>query len=203
METVTQLRGHGDDHLGGGAVVRVVVNGNVVAGLFGLALSPNLLGLRGVALVGQNEVNALLGSALVANGHFMLFAGFGDAIEVHVQLGVVGRKARILAIEAGAQDRQPDGIEIERAQAIFERGQGMGDLADDLALIQIKAQFDADILEVVIAAGGKRLVCASGGDDHARAASEHERNGRDASPRLWPRKRKGPDIHSCGHLLVS
>ncbi len=84
----------------------------------------------------------------------------------------------------------------------MQRGQRMGDLADDLALIQIKAQLDADVLEVVIAAGGEGLVRASGGNDHGER-NEHERNGRDASPRLWPQKRKGPDIHSCGHLLVS
>ncbi len=181
------MRGHSDDHLGGGAVVGVIVNGDVVAGIFGLALSPNLLGLRGVALVRQHEVNALLGSALVANGHLVLFAGFADAIEVHVQLGVVGGKARILAIEAGAQDRQPDRIEIERAQAVFERGQGMRDLADDLLLIQIKAQFHADILEIVIAAGGKRLVRPSSGNDQ-REPEQGERNRRDGWPRPLPAK---------------
>ena len=93
-----------DDHLGGCAVVRIIVNGNVIAGVFGLALGPDFLWLRRIALVGQNEVKALLRLALVTNGHLVLFAGFRGAAEIHVQLGVIGRKMSILPIEAGTQN---------------------------------------------------------------------------------------------------
>ena len=50
----------------------------------------------------------------------------------------------------------------------------MRDLADDLLLIQIKAQFHADILEVVIAAGGKRLVRPGSGNDYGEPEHQDE-----------------------------
>ena len=151
---------HRDDHLCGRAVVRVIVNGDVVAGVFGFALRPNFLGLRRVALVRENEIQTLLGASLVPNHHLMLLAAFARPVEIDMQFGVVGREVRILAVEPGAEDRQSNGIEVQLAQAVLQWGDGVRHLADYLMLIQIEPQFDARVLQVIIATAGKGFIGA-------------------------------------------
>ena len=150
-----------DNHFRCRAVVRVVVDGNVIAGLFGLPLRPNFLGLCRGTLIRQDEIETLLRIALVTNGHLVLFAGFAGAAEIHVQFCLVGRKAHLLSVEAGAQNCQTDGIEIQLAQAVLQRRERVRDLADHLPLIQIKPQFDSRVLQVVVAAARKGLIRAS------------------------------------------
>ncbi len=110
---------NGDDHLGGGAIVGIIVDGNVIAGILGLTLGPDFLRLCRIAFIRQNEIEALLGAALVTNDNLVFFARFAGASEVHAQFRVVGRKMSFLTIETGAQNLQADGIEIQLAQAVL------------------------------------------------------------------------------------
>src|SRR4029077_616433 len=102
----------------------------------------------------------------------MLFSSFALPVEIDMQFGVVGREVRILAVEAGAEDRQSDGIEVQLAQAVLQSGDGVRDLADNLMLIQIEPQFDARVLQVIITTAGKGLI---GTKPHRkrRAYNEH------------------------------
>src|ERR1700722_12837353 len=69
----------GNQHFGSGPIVGIVVNRNVIAGIFRFALRPDFLGAIGIILVGKNEVEALFGLAVVADENFMGVAAFGGA----------------------------------------------------------------------------------------------------------------------------
>src|SRR5271156_7078760 len=66
--------GDGEQHFRGGAVVWIIVDGNVIASVFGFALRPDFLGAVWIILVRQNEIKAFLGLAVVANENVVMFA---------------------------------------------------------------------------------------------------------------------------------
>src|SRR5580704_15299407 len=82
--------GDGEDGFCGEAVIGIVVGRKVVARVLGLALGPDLLGAVGVILVGKDEVEALRGFGLVANGDLEFFAGVGGGGERDNELVVFG-----------------------------------------------------------------------------------------------------------------
>ncbi len=73
--------GNRENHFGCGAVVRVIVERNVIAGVFGLALRPNLAGLLGIIAVRKDEVDAFLRLTFVADVDFAMVAAVCGMIE--------------------------------------------------------------------------------------------------------------------------
>src|SRR5580704_618150 len=82
--------GDSEDGFGGETVIGIVIGRQVVARVLGLALGPDLLGTVGVILVGKDEVEALRGFGLVANGDLEFFAGVGGGGERDNELVVFG-----------------------------------------------------------------------------------------------------------------
>ncbi len=152
------VRRNGQDHVEAGAVVRIVVDGNVVARVFGFALRPDLLRLIRAALVRQDEKQALLRLAVVANQDFVFLAGLARRGQVDVELLGVGGKMRVLAVHLHGGNVQVHGIKIQLRDAVAQRGKRMGHLAHHLALLHVEAQLDARVRQVVVAAGSVGLV---------------------------------------------
>ena len=111
----------------------------------------------GIVLVGKDEVEALGGLAFVLDldGEFLAgFGGFGKG-NVELVLGVLERSCGF--IQSDALDLKADGIEGD-ALGIAQNRERVGDVSDNLFLLQVKAQSDAGVLQVVILAAGERLI---------------------------------------------
>ena len=82
----------GDDHLGGGAVVGIVVAGKPVVGVFGLALCPDRQRLLGIGRVRGHEVEARFGRAAVSDRQVDRVVGSVRLVEGDRQLLSLGRE---------------------------------------------------------------------------------------------------------------
>ena len=105
--------GNCDEHFGGGAVVGIIVDWNIVPGIFGLALRPDFFGLIRITLVGKNEIKALFGPALVANEDLVCFAGLEAAASCTIRLLGVTENFGVVAIEGYRVDIQSDRVELD------------------------------------------------------------------------------------------
>ncbi len=113
LEIVIQAAGTVTQHFGGGAVVGIVVDRNVVAGVFGFALRPDFFRAIRIIFVGKNEVKALFGLAIVADEDFVRVAALGRSRELHDQ--IIGRDGKfgVVAVERYSLDIQSDRVELD------------------------------------------------------------------------------------------
>src|SRR5580693_2214433 len=168
---------HGENHFGGGAVVRVIVNGNVVAGVFGFALGPDFFWAIGIIFIGEDKVEALLRLAFVADEHLVMFALAGRASERDDQRVICGGKFRVFAIESDRGNFEFDGIELDLGEIVTQHGDGVGDFTAHLALVGIEPEMGLHILQVVIAAAGVGLIGTSGRRKKQRERQEQNTQG--------------------------
>ena len=108
---------NGQNHFRSRAVVRIIVDGNVVVRVFRFALRPDFLGAVGIVLVGQNEIKAGGRLAFITSDSTSnVSPDFAGCARLHVQLVVAKVKRGVLAVDARAQNREVRAIEIEMRQ---------------------------------------------------------------------------------------
>src|SRR5580704_12620384 len=152
--------GNGDNGFGGEAVVGIIVGRKIVARVLGFALRPDLLRAVGVVLVWQDEVEALGGLAFVANVDVEFLARVRGAVERDDQLVVFGLKFSGGFVYGDALYGETCGVKNDFRGGIVKDGERVGNVADDFFLIEIEAQGDTGVLEIVVAAAGVGLVGA-------------------------------------------
>ena len=169
---------HGHDHLRRQAVIRIVVDGDVVARVFGFALRPDFPWPVRVVLVRQDEVEAALRPALVADADFKFLAAFGRMVERNNKLHWRHLKFRRLAAHGDARDGELHRIKGQPGEPVAQHCQRMRHLAQHFALFHVKPQRDARVLQVVVAPARVGLVGAPRGGPR-----QHEKNDKRNSPR--------------------
>src|SRR5579864_1236011 len=149
---------NGEDGFGGEAVVRVVVGREVVARVFGFALRPDLFGAVRIVLVGQDEVEALGGFGFVANVDVEPFASVRRGGERDDELVVLGFKLGGGFIHGSALDRESGRVKKDFRGRFPKDGKRVRDIANDFFVIEIEAQRDARVLQVIVAAASVGFV---------------------------------------------
>ena len=138
----------------------IIVDGNVVVRVFRFPLRPDFLGAAGIVLVGENEIKAGSGLAFVLQFDIEFFAGFCGLRQLHAQFVVAKIERGVLAVDPRARNCKLRAIEIQMRHAVAQGGQRVRDLADHFALIEIKVERNAHVLQMVIAARRVRPVRA-------------------------------------------
>jgi hypothetical protein len=152
--------GDSQNGFGGETIIRIVVSREVVACIFGFALRPDLLRAIGVILVGEDEIEAFSGLGLVADVDVEFFSSVRCGGQRDDELVVFGLEFGGRFIYGDALDCESRGIQNDFRGGIAENGERVSDIADDFFLIEIEAQRDAGMLQIVVAAASVGLVGA-------------------------------------------
>ncbi len=154
------VAGHRKNHFAGRAIVRIIVDGNVVMRVFRFTLGPNFLGPPGIVLVGEDEIKPCRRLALIQNIYVKPFSCFCRLSKVHSELVVAQLECGVFTVYAGAGNSEVRGIKIEMRQSVAQRRERLRHVANHLTLIEIKTQGNAHVLQMVVTAGRIRTVRA-------------------------------------------
>ena len=118
--------------------------------VLGFALRPDFLGAAGIILVGEDEVEPGCRFPFVLDVYFKLFSSFCWLGEVHAKLVVAQFECGVFAVDAGAGNGKVRAIKVQMGQAVAQGSECVGYFTDHATLIEVKAQRDAHILQMIV-----------------------------------------------------
>ncbi len=155
--------GDGEQHFRGGAVVWIIVDGNVIAGVFGFALRPDFLGAVWIILVRQNEIKALLGLTIVANENVVMLAAFRRVCERNDEFFIGSGKFRVVAVQRYLLNGEIHGIKLDLFSPVPQHGNTFSHFATHFFLFDVEPQVGLDVLQIVVLAPGVGFISAGNG----------------------------------------
>ncbi len=149
---------NGKDRFRREAIVRVVVGREVVMRVLRFALGPDLAGTVRIILVRQNEIHSLCRLAFVTDGDLELFSGLGPCREGNDQF--LRRRFKLCGrlVDRHLLNGEPRGVENDFRGTVAKNRKRVRDLANNFFLVEVEAQGDLRMLQIIVAAACVRLI---------------------------------------------